>query len=96
MSLDAAVARIREATDLEPAVGLILGSGLGGLADEIEERVEIPYGEIPGWPASTAVGHAGLLALGRIGGVPLAVCAAAHTCTRESRRARRSSAFASS
>jgi purine-nucleoside phosphorylase len=73
MSLDAAVARVRDATDLEPAVGLILGSGLGGLADEIEERVEIPYGEIPGWPASTAVGHAGVLVLGRVGDVPVAV-----------------------
>ena len=61
MSLDAAVARIRESTDLQPTVGLILGSGLGGLADEIEERVEIPYAEIPGWPASTAVVVKGLL-----------------------------------
>ena len=73
MSLDAAVARIRDATDFEPAVGLILGSGLGGLADEIEERVEIPYGEIPGWPASTAVGHAGVLVLGHVDGVPIVV-----------------------
>jgi purine-nucleoside phosphorylase len=73
VSYDQAVARIREATDLEPRVGLILGSGLGGLADEVEERVEIPYSEIPGWPASTAIGHAGVLVLGRIGGVSLAV-----------------------
>jgi purine-nucleoside phosphorylase len=73
VSYDAAVARIRDATDLQPTVGLILGSGLGGLADEIEERVEIPYAEIPGWPASTAVGHAGVLALGRVGDVPVAV-----------------------
>ena len=41
------------------AVGVVLGSGLGGLADEIEDRVEIPYDQIPGWPVSTAVGHAG-------------------------------------
>ncbi len=73
MSLDAAVARIRETTDLEPRVGLILGSGLGGLADEVEERVEIPYGEIPGWPVSTAIGHAGLLVLGSVAGVPVAM-----------------------
>jgi purine-nucleoside phosphorylase len=73
VNYDAAVARIREAADLEPRVGLILGSGLGGLADEIEERVEIPYAEIPGWPASTAIGHAGVLVLGRIGDVSLAV-----------------------
>jgi purine-nucleoside phosphorylase len=73
MSLDEAVARIRRETDLEPRVGVVLGSGLGGLADELEERVEIPYAGIPGWPASTAVGHAGVLVLGVIGGVPLAV-----------------------
>ena len=73
MTLDAAVARIRESTDLEPRIGVILGSGLGGLADEVEGRVEIPYSEIPGWPASTAVGHAGLLVLGTVGDVPVVV-----------------------
>ena len=52
---------------------MILGSGLGGLADELDARVEIPYGEIPGWPVSTALGHAGLLVLGSIDGVPVAV-----------------------
>lgn len=73
MSVDDAVARIREETELLPRVGVILGSGLGGLADELEERVEIPYAEIPGWPVSTAVGHAGTLVLGSLGDVPLAV-----------------------
>jgi len=71
--LDDAVRRIREATDLEPRVGVVLGSGLGGLADALENRVEIPYGEIPGWPVSTAVGHAGVLVLGEVDGVPIAV-----------------------
>lgn len=71
--LDEAVARVREETALEPGVGMILGSGLGGLADELEGRVEIPYAEIPGWPVSTAVGHAGVLALGSIEGIPVAV-----------------------
>jgi purine-nucleoside phosphorylase len=52
---------------------MILGSGLGGLADELVDRVEIPYGAIPGWPASTAAGHAGLLVLGAVDGVPVAV-----------------------
>ncbi len=54
-------------------MGLVLGSGLGGLADDVEDRVEIAYGEIPGWPVSTAVGHAGTLVLGRVDGVPIAV-----------------------
>jgi purine-nucleoside phosphorylase len=71
MSVDAAVARIRAETDLEPPIGVVLGSGLGGLADALDGRVEIPYGEIPGWPASTAVGHAGVLVLGELDGVPV-------------------------
>jgi len=73
MSIEAAAARIRAETDLEPRVGVVLGSGLGGLADALENRVEIPYGEIPGWPVSTAVGHAGVLVLGAVDGVPIAV-----------------------
>lgn len=68
-----AVARIRRDTELEPRVGVVLGSGLGGLAEAVEDGVEIPYGEIPGWPAATAVGHAGVLVLGHVEGVPLAV-----------------------
>jgi purine-nucleoside phosphorylase len=71
-ALDDAVRRIREATELEPHVGVVLGSGLGGLADELVDRVEVPYGEIPGWPVSTAVGHAGLLVVGTIDGVHVA------------------------
>ena len=68
-----AVARIREKTDHEPRVGIVLGSGLGGLADAIEEPIELPYADIPGWPASTAVGHAGVLVLGTVDDVPVAV-----------------------
>lgn len=71
--LDAAVRRIREETNLQPIVGVVLGSGLGGLADEVQDRVEIPYDRIPGWPVSTAVGHAGMLVLGTVDGVPLVV-----------------------
>ena len=52
---------------------MVLGSGLGPFADAVAEPVEIPYGDIPGWPASTAVGHAGTLVLGRFGDVPVAV-----------------------
>jgi purine-nucleoside phosphorylase len=73
VSFDAAARRIREETDLEPRVGVVLGSGLGGLADEVDACVEIPYGEIPGWPVSTAVGHAGVLVLGTVAGVPVVV-----------------------
>ena len=79
MSLEDAVRRIREETDVAPSVGFVLGSGLGGLADELAAPVEIPYSEIPGWPVSTAVGHAGKLALGTLGGEPVAVmCGRAH------------------
>ena len=52
---------------------MILGSGLGGLADEVEAHVEIPYAEIPGWPVSTTAGHAGVLVLGTIAGAPVAI-----------------------
>jgi purine-nucleoside phosphorylase len=68
VSVDRAVARIREETSASPRVGLVLGSGLGGLVDQLDERVEIPYGDIPGWPVSTAVGHAGELVLGSLAG----------------------------
>ena len=51
-----------------PAVGIVLGSGLGRLADRIEEPVVIPYRDIPGFPVSTAVGHKGNFIIGRLGG----------------------------
>ena len=73
MSVDGALARIREATALEPRVGIVLGSGLDALADELESRVEIPYAELPGWPVSTAVGHAGSLVVGVLADVPVAL-----------------------
>ncbi|MDP4162239.1 MAG: purine-nucleoside phosphorylase [Bacillota bacterium] len=52
-----------------PQLGLILGSGLGVLADEIENPVKIPYNEIPGFPISTVEGHAGQLVFGLLNGV---------------------------
>jgi purine-nucleoside phosphorylase len=73
MSTVEAVERIRESSGLQPLVGVVLGSGLGGLADALEDRVEIPYADIPGWPVSTAIGHAGTLVLGTLDGVPAAV-----------------------
>lgn len=71
--LEAAVAAIRERTPLVPEVGVVLGSGLGAFADAVEDAVVVPYGAIPGWPASTAAGHAGELVLGRFGERPVAV-----------------------
>ena len=62
---------IRSRTSLEPRVALVLGSGLGGFADEFAEAVAIPYGEIPGFATSTAEGHAGRLVIGKVGLVPV-------------------------
>jgi len=62
-------------TDARPAIGLVLGSGLGAFADELTERKDIPYADIPGWPHSTAVGHAGKLIIGRLGTLVVAVMA---------------------
>src|SRR5580658_10481266 len=62
-------------TALRPAVGCVLGSGLGAFADEVEERIEIPYSDIPGWPVSTAIGHAGKLIIGKVDGTAVAVMA---------------------
>ncbi|WP_053364010.1 purine-nucleoside phosphorylase [Bacillus sp. FJAT-27251] len=56
----------------QPQIGLILGSGLGVLADEIEEPVKIPYSEIPDFPVSTVEGHAGQLVFGKLSGVTVA------------------------
>jgi len=58
---------VRRRTDVVPEVGIVLGSGLGGLADDLEDAVAIPFAELPGWPAATAPGHVGRLLLGRLG-----------------------------
>ena len=70
--LAALVSAVRARADLVPRVGLVLGSGLGSLADDLEGAVAIPFEELPGWPVATAPGHAGRLLLGRLGGVPVA------------------------
>ena len=62
------VALIRSRWSGAPKVGIILGSGLGSLADEIAERVAIPYAEIPHFAQSTAIGHAGRLCCGTLAG----------------------------
>lgn len=59
-------------TRLRPKIAVVLGSGLGAFADELAEATRIPYQEIPAFPLSTAVGHAGVLAIGNCAGVPVA------------------------
>ena len=70
--LDELEARVREASPLIPSLGMVLGSGLGGLADEIEDAVTIPFDEMPGWPAPSVAGHSGRLILGSLRGLPVA------------------------
>jgi purine-nucleoside phosphorylase len=62
-------------TSVRPSIGVVLGSGLGAFADELSERIDIPYADIPGWPHSTAVGHAGKLIIGKLGALDVAVMA---------------------
>lgn len=62
---------IRSRISVEPRIALVLGSGLGGFADDFEESVAIPYEEIPGFVRSTAQGHAGRLVIGKIDSVPV-------------------------
>jgi purine-nucleoside phosphorylase len=69
--IDALEAAVRARSDLVPQVGIVLGSGLGGLADDLEDAVAIPFADLPGWPAATAPGHVGRLLLGRLGGTPV-------------------------
>ena len=74
--MDARVERIMTAADYiaakldgrKPFAGIVLGSGLGKLADQIENQIVIPYKEIPGFPVSTAVGHKGNFIAGELGG----------------------------
>ncbi len=59
-------------TSLRPTIGLVLGSGLGAFADSLTEATRIPYAEIPTFPRSTAIGHAGQMVLGNAGDIPVA------------------------
>jgi purine-nucleoside phosphorylase len=71
--LDEAAALVRSRTPLRPAVGVVLGSGLGAFADALEEAAVLPFAEIPHFPASTVDGHRGALVVGLCRGVPVAV-----------------------
>lgn len=69
-TLQRAVDHVRDRiADRKPTLGLILGSGLGGFAETLADPVAIDYGEIPGFAASTVIGHSGRLVIGRIGEV---------------------------
>ena len=70
-----AVAYIRSKTGRQPRIAVVLGSGLGAFADELSDRIEVPYAGIPGWPASTAIGHAGKLVFGKLDSLDVAVMA---------------------
>ena len=69
---DNAAKLILARTPLRPKVGLVLGSGLGAFADSLADATKIPYSEIPSFPQSTAIGHAGRLVIGNAGSVSVA------------------------
>jgi len=68
-----AAGTVRKHARVTPRVGIILGSGLGGFASQVNDAVTIPYADIPHFPQSTVPGHSGKLLIGTIGGVPVAV-----------------------
>jgi len=69
---EAAAQFIFSKTSLRPKIALVLGSGLGAFADEFSSSTKIPYAEIPHFPRSTAIGHAGQLVLGTVSEIPVA------------------------
>lgn len=71
--IDEATQFIRSKAKVSPKIGLVLGSGLGGLADDVKEAVVVPFNEIPHWPVSTIQGHAGRLLIGTLYGKPAMV-----------------------
>ncbi len=72
-SIDRIAGVVRSKMKGQPRIGLILGTGLGGLAEAIQQPTIIPYSELPGWPISTVQGHAGRLVLGDLDGQALLV-----------------------
>jgi purine-nucleoside phosphorylase len=74
-AIDGAARFLESRTALRPRVTVVLGSGLGAFADELADPTEIPYSEIPGWPCSTAIGHAGKLVFGKLGTLEVAAMA---------------------
>lgn len=70
---ETAAQSILERNLLRPRIGLVLGSGLGAFADSLTDPARIPFSEIPAFPRSTAIGHAGEMVIGKSGSVPVAV-----------------------
>src|SRR5687767_2165023 len=73
--IDEAVSVIRGRCGARPETAIVLGSGLGDFADSLTDAVAIPYGELPHWPASGVVGHAGTLVVGTAAGRRVAALA---------------------
>ncbi len=71
--MDEAAQAIKQRISIQPVVGIILGSGLNGLADSIKNAVYIPYKELPHFPVSTVEGHAGRFVIGELEGKPVLV-----------------------
>jgi purine-nucleoside phosphorylase len=69
---DSAAQYLLSLTPLRPKIGLVLGSGLGAFADELSNPTRIPYTQIPSFPKSTAIGHAGQMVIGNAGNVAIA------------------------
>ena len=72
---DATGVLVERLAGLTPTVALVLGSGLGGLVEEIEDAVQIPYGDIPGFPKGGVSGHAGKVVAGLFNGTPVLMLA---------------------
>ncbi|MCL5429209.1 MAG: purine-nucleoside phosphorylase [Chloroflexi bacterium] len=71
--IEKAAQQVQKRSKLKPQVGLILGSGLGSLAESVENPDYIPYAEVPGWPVSGVQGHVGRLVLGELESQPVVV-----------------------
>jgi purine-nucleoside phosphorylase len=69
---DSAAQLVLQRTPLRPTIGLVLGSGLGAFADSLTDATSVPYSDIPSFPQSTAIGHAGRLVIGKAGDVAVA------------------------
>ncbi|RSL32030.1 purine-nucleoside phosphorylase [Salibacterium salarium] len=69
--LEEAAQKVKDTVSITPKIGLILGSGLGVLAEDLEDAVKVPYEDIPGFPVSTVAGHAGQLVVGTLNETPV-------------------------